>query len=117
MLILAGHEQDDKYREWSILEEIEKMWIRLVDQHVERITKSAHMSREEISDFKDRYVAKKNKQKYCVKWDMVKGLRRLAAKSDAEIPIDALEMLDWIIDHARTSVTAWIDDNVMNLTP
>jgi hypothetical protein len=38
MLVVSGHDQDDKYREWSILEEIEKIWIRLVDQHVERVT-------------------------------------------------------------------------------
>ena len=25
MLIVSGHDQDDKYREWSILEEIEKI--------------------------------------------------------------------------------------------
>ena len=78
MLIVSGHDQDDKYREWSILEEIEKIWIRLVDQHVERITKSALMSREQISDYKDRYMDKKSKQRYHVKWDMVKGLHNLA---------------------------------------
>jgi hypothetical protein len=44
MLTVAGRAKEDKYREWSILEEIERLWTRLLDQKVEQITARGAMS-------------------------------------------------------------------------
>ena len=113
MLLVAGCSQDDKYREWSILEKTEKLWTRLAGQHVDTITKAGKVAREEIENFQDSFIVKRAKQKAVFQWDMVKGLRSLADTYSAAVPIDALEILDWVTGHARTSVQAWADDNII----
>ena len=108
----AGRDQEEKYKNWSIVEELERIWMALLDKNRDSV-KTSSSTRETLIEFEARFKDTQAGAKTRFRWDAVHLLEGLRDKHEADTPISPLEMLDWVSKRANEAMEEWVGDSIL----